>query len=370
MVMRYCVRCVMPNTKPGVTIDADGVCSACRSNEEKRQIDFGTRAEELSALANEVRGSNGNGYDCVIPVSGGKDSTYQVWMMAKVHRLRCVAICVAPHIPTEEGIHNLNNIVIGLNTDLIKLTVRPEAFRDIRRKCFLQKGEPNWAEHLVIFAGVARIAMMYRAPLIVWGEDIAAEFGGSGGGKRIASADEIVKNDLIKDAKLSSLFDDRITERNTYFYQHPEISQLRERKVRSIYLGHYDWWDGYKNFLKAREVGFRARALGPLAGNLIDYDNIDEKLCEINIWFKFLKFGFWRPTDQACYRIWNDAMSREQAVKLVREKQYEFPREYLHEFLEFHRLSESEFWQTVDVFRNRDLWEKKRGEWRLKVELQ
>jgi N-acetyl sugar amidotransferase len=359
----------MPNTKPGVMFDREGVCSACRSNEAKRGIDFGERAEELKELAGQVRGSNGNGYECIVPVSGGKDSMYQTWMMAKVHGLKTLAVCMAPHVPTEEGVANLNTLVQSLNVDLIKVTVRPEPFRDIRRKCFLGRGEPNWAEHLIIFSGVARIAMMYRVPLIVWGEDIAAEFGGTGGGKRVASAESIASNDLIKDAKLASLYDDRINESNTYFYQHPDTSDMKQRGVRSIYLGYYDWWDGYKNFLKSRELGFKPRKAGPLSGNLVDYDNIDEKLCEINIWFKFLKFGFWRPTDQACYRIWNGAMTRTEAVKLVNQKQYEFPIEYLHEFLEFHKVTEDEFWETVDRYRNRDIWERTKGEWRLKTPL-
>jgi hypothetical protein len=112
-----------------------------------------------------------------------------------------------------------------------------------------------------------------------------------------------------------------------------------------------------------------ARKEGPLSGNILDYDNIDEKLCEIHIWFKFLKFGFWRPTDQACYQIWNGRMSRDEAIGVVLEKQYEFPHEYLDEFLEFHQITESEFWECAERFRNKEIWHKVGSRWRLRSEL-
>ena len=118
-------------------------------------------------------------------------------------------------------------------------------------------------------------------------------------------------------------------------------------------------------------MGFIPRKEGPLSGNYLDYDNIDEKLCEINIWLKYIKFGFWRPTDQVCYDIWNGYISREEGVEIVNKLQDQFPKEYFENFLEFHNISDKEFWETVDKFRNLDIWEKgSNNEWRLKVKLQ
>src|SRR5690606_728122 len=112
---------------------------------------------------------------------------------------------------------------------------------------------------------------------------------------------------------------------------------------------------------------FHSRAAGPLSGNFIDYDNIDEKLCEINIWLKYIKFGFWRPTDQTCYDIWNFRMKRSEAVKIINNLQNEFPKEYFHDFLRFHDITEEYFWEIVEKFRNKDIWEKRDdGEWYLK----
>lgn len=367
--MQYCSRCVMPNTKPGVLLDDQGICSACRSVEKKEAIDWEQRAEELAAICDRVRGSNGNGYDCVVPVSGGKDSHYQVYMMKVVHRMKVLTICVVPHLQTKEGIANLNNIVKAFGVDMIKVSLKPSVFKDIRRKAFLELGEPNWADHCSVFAGAARAAYMYRVPLVVWGEDIAVEFGGTTSKERVASAEDLIKNDLIRKRTIEDFYQGAVGASTTVFYRHPEKEELKHRGFQSLYLGYYHNWDGKKHYEVARRYGFQPRARGPLTGNLLDYDNIDEKLCEINIWFKFLKFGFWRPTDQCCYQIWNGRMARPEAVRIVNELQYQFPGDYLDEFLEFNQVTKKEFEDTVERFRNRDIWEKKKGKWRLKVDL-
>jgi N-acetyl sugar amidotransferase len=359
----------MPDTKPGVFLDQDGVCSACRSVERKKDIDWDARARELAELCDSIRGTNGNGYDCLVPVSGGKDSHYQVWVMKVLHNMNVLGVCVVPHLQTSEGIANLNNIVEAYGIDLIKIALKPSVFKRIRQTAFLDLGEPNWADHCSVFAGAARAAYMYQVPLVVWGEDISVEFGGSGSGERVASAENLIKNDLIKKRTLEDFYDDTVDSSTTYFYRHPSIEELKSRKLKSIYLGYYHNWDGKKHYEIAKEQGFQGRKLGPLSGNILDYDNMDEKLCEINIWFKFLKFGFWRPTDQCCYQIWNGRMTREEAVKIVNAKQYEFPKEYFRDFLEFQEITETQFWETVEKFRNKDIWHKVGGEWKLKTPL-
>lgn len=369
--MRYCKRCVMPDTKPGIVFDDEGICSACRSVERKKQIDWDARAAQLRALCDRVRGSNGNGYECVVPVSGGKDSVYQAYMMSRVYNLKTLGIILVPHIQTREGILNLNAMVENLGIDLLKVSVRPSTLQKIRRIAFLEIGNPSYGDHRVVFAGVARAAHFYGAPLVVWGEDIAVEFGGNvaKSSQDEGSAEDLIDNDLFRESSFEDLLRGRIPENELFFYYPPDKEELRRKNIKSIYLGYYHWWDGQKHYQLAQQFGFRGRAQGPLSGNVLAYDNIDEKLCEIHIWFKFLKFGFWRPTDQCCYQIWNGRMSREEAVELVRAKQYEFPKEYLAEFLHYHQLTETEFRECEERWRNHDIWHKINGQWRLKNEV-
>ncbi len=368
--MRYCSRCVLPDTKPGVVFD-DGVCSACRSVERKQKIDWPAREAELRAMCDRIRGSNGDGYECIVPVSGGKDSFFQAYMMSRVYKLRTLAVIVAPHLQTIEGIENLNNLVNVLDVDLIKITIRPSIQQKIRRVALLKVGNPNYAEHRVIFAAVARAAFFHSAPLVVWGEDISVEFGGTVASTSASngSAEELINNDLFREVGFSELLGGSIPDRDLFFYMDPSADSGKRRAAESIYLGYYHWWDGIKHYDLAKRHGFQARRLGPLSGNVLAYDNIDEKLCEIHLWFKFLKLGFWRATDHCCYKIWNGYMTRQEAVERVREVQYQFPVEYFKEFLEYHQLTESDFWSCAERFRNLDIWHKINGEWRLKNEL-
>lgn len=369
--MRFCKRCVLPDTKPGVVFDHEGICSACRSVERKHTIDWEGRAQRLAKLCDEIRGSNGNGYECIVPVSGGKDSCYQAYMMSQVYKLRTLGVVIVPHLQTIEGIENLNSMVTDLGIDLVKVAVRPSTLQKIRRIALLKIGNPNYAEHRVVFSAVARTASFYGAPLVVWGEDIGVEFGGnvSSSSANDGSAEELINNDLFREVGFEDLTGDAVADNELFFYMHPDVEELRRKRIRSIYLGFYHWWDGFKHYQIAKQFGFHGRRLGPLSGNVLAYDNIDEKLCEIHIWFKFLKFGFWRPHDQCCYKIWNGYMSREKAVERIREVQYEFPGEYLKEFLEYHQLSESEFWTCAEQWRNQEIWHKTGGQWRLKTEL-
>lgn len=355
----------MPDTKPGLVIDAEGVCSACRSVDHKKMIDWDARFQELVEICREVKATNKSCYDVLVPVSGGKDSQYQVLKM-KEQGMNVLCVSLAAHLPTKEGIQNFNQMIESYGVDTIKVNLKPSTYRKLRRKCFLERGEPNWAEHCAVFSSVVNVGLIYDVPLILWGEDIAVEFGGRTSNTRKADAHDIIQNDLIKDKTIYDWLDDEIQEKDIFFFKYPPLDVLKQSNMRSIYLGYYHNWDGERHYLATKEYGFTGRKKGPLSGNYINYDNIDEKLCEINIWMKYIKFGFWRPTDQCCYQIWNGRMSRKEAVDIVNRLSGQFPKEYYKDFLNYHMLTEDEFWQTVEKFRNHNIWEKVAGEWVMK----
>ena len=207
--MKYCKRCVLPDTKPGLNIDDNGICSACRMVEIKKTINWEERQQNLKNLCDSIKGSNGHGYDCIVPVSGGKDGTYQVYMMKEVYGLRVLAVNISAHIHTSEGLLNINSMIENLDVDFIKVAVRPSTHRKIRRMGLIKTGNPNYAEHRIVFSAVARAAVFYNVPLVVWGEDIATEFGGNIDKKSEAgSAEELINNDLFREIGFEELIGD------------------------------------------------------------------------------------------------------------------------------------------------------------------
>jgi N-acetyl sugar amidotransferase len=361
----------MPDTKPGVQMDGRGFCNACRSQETKRKINWVEREKELKNILNKVMANNLSSYDCLVPVSGGKNSWYQAHAIKEKYGLKVLCCVMGAHLPTTEGIHNLNQMVKSVDLDIIKITLKPSVYKALRKKTFMIQGEPNWGEHMTVFAGVTNIAIIYDIPLIVWGEDIAFEFGGVQTQTSQADASDIGSNDLIKEKTIDDFLDNDIKKKDTFFYRYPDLKTETGKTISSIYLGHFDFWEGRKHYEFVKTMGFLSRQKGPLSGNYIDYDNIDEKLCEINIWLKYIKFGFWRPTDQTCYDIWNGWLTREEAIEIVNRLNDEFPKEYFNDFLRFHNLTESEFWDTVEKFRNPEIWRKdKQDNWMMKYPLE
>ncbi|WP_086480831.1 N-acetyl sugar amidotransferase [Oceanospirillum sanctuarii] len=367
--MNFCSSCVMPDTKPGVVLDENGHCNACRTKKIKEGIDWTERFKQLENIVHNIKNQEYPFYDCIVAVSGGKDSWYQAAMLAENFGLKVLCVTLGAHLPTTEGIENLNNMIKDLNVDHMKITIKPSTFRKIRKKCFLRQGEPNWAEHCAMFSSVVNTALIYEVPLVIWGEDIAFEFGGIQRSDSKPSALAIDKSDLIKEKTIFDWIDNDISERDIFFYKYPDYKKLVDAGIQSIYLGHFVKWDGRANYEFVRERGFISRKKGPLPGNFLDYDNIDEKLCEINIWFKYLKFGFWRPTDQTCYDIWNGRLSRHDAVKIVNQLQDQKPFNDLDDFLNFHMITKEEFDQTVEKFRDKGIWKLVDGEWVLKNKL-
>ena len=368
--MRYCKTCVLPDTKPGVTFNDEGICSACISTSLKHQIDWGARQEKLMEMCEEIKASNKGQYDCIVPVSGGKDSMFQLHTMKEKYKMKVLGVVVMAHLQTAEGIENINSMVSNIGIDLIKISPRHSTMKKIRKMALVKIGNPNFAEHRVVFAAVARTALFYDVPLVVWGEDIGTEFGGNVHGTSLeGSAEDLIDNDLFREASFDEFVGGTISDSELFFYHQPDKEAIKARNLKSIYLGFYHWWDGHKNYELAQTYGFTGRRAGPLSGNIIAYDNIDEKLCEVHNWLKFIKLGFWRPIDEACYQIWNGRMTREEAVFAVKDKQYEFPQEYFKEFCKYHHITESQYFKIQESLRNLDIWHKKDGDWRLKTEL-
>jgi len=368
--MRYCSSCILPDTKPGVTFNEEGVCSACVSTKLKHQIDWNARQNHLRQICDEIKKLNKGQYDCIVPVSGGKDSIFQLHTMKNVYKMKVLAVVIMAHLQTTEGIENLNSMVTNLGVDLIKISPRHSTLKKIRKMAFVDFGNPNYAEHRVVFAAVARTALFYDIPLVVWGEDIGTEFGGNVHTTSLhGSAEDLIDNDLFREASFDEFVSGSIPDSELFFYHQPEKAAIKQKGIKSIYLGFYHFWDGFKNYEIAKTYGFTGRKAGPLSGNILAYDNIDEKLCEVHNWLKFIKLGFWRPTDEACYQIWNGRMSREEAVIAVKEKQYEFPIEYFEEFCKYHHITESQYFKKQESLRNLDIWKKTNGTWRLRTEL-
>ena len=359
-MIRYCNCCVMPETKPDLFIDEEGVCSACRNMEKRQLVDWESRKQELLKLLDRYRSKDGSNYDCIVPVSGGKDSHFQVIRMLE---LGMNPLCVTSTTDklSDIGRRNIENLK-NLGVDYIEVTVNPLVRRTINKLALTQIGDISWPEHVVIFTIPVRIAVQFNIPLIIWGENPQNEYGGP------ASATE--NNTLTRrwleefggllGLRVSDLIGQEGIERKHLIqYSYPSDEDLQRVGLTGLFLGYYLPWDGYQNALYAQAHGFETYHK-PVEGSLVNYENLDNYQTGIHDYFKFLKYGFGRATDLACLHIRRGRLSRQDAIKLVRMHDGKFPWVYLgchiEEILKDVDMTLDEFIHICDRFTNKKLF--------------
>lgn len=359
-MIRYCARCVMPETKPDLFIDAEGVCSACRCYERRPTIQWDIRKKELMTILERYRNKSGSHWDCVVPISGGKDSTYQVLRMLE---LGMTPLCVNARIWefTDVGRRNLENIK-ELGVDVVEFSPNPVVRRKLSRIGLMQVGDISWPEHVGIFTIPVVVATRYKIPLIVWGENSQDEYGGPAGASDRNVLDRRWLEEFggllgLRVSDLVGMEGLRRQDLIPYFY--PSDEELAEVGVTGLFLGYYLPWDGFTNTLIAQAYGFESYPKN-IEGTMVGYENLDNHYVGIHDYFKFLKYGFSRATDQACLHIRRGRISREDGLRIVRRHDGIFPWTYLgahlEKLLEPLDLTLKQFVDICDRFTNRKIF--------------
>lgn len=360
MELRYCTRCVMPHTKPDLRLDDEGVCNACRSYEARDTVDWDARHRELQEVLARYRSADGHHWDCIVPVSGGKDSTYQVIRMLQLG-LNPLCVTATTCDLSELGRKNIENLK-SLGVDHVMFSPNPKVRAKLNRIGLTEVGDISWPEHVGIFTIPVRAAVQYRVPLIVWGENSQNEYGGpaAAAGNNVLTRRWLEEFGGLLGLRVSDLpGSDGIEGRHLIPYTYPTDAELAEVGVTGIFLGHYIPWDGYANALISQAHGFHT-AETAVEGSVVNYENIDNYQTGIHDYFKFLKFGFGRATDIACLHARRGRITRQDALAFVARHDGKFPWTYLGKplaaILEPMEMDVEEFTAICDRFTNRQLF--------------
>ena len=350
----------MPETKPDLFIDREGICSACRSYENRKTVDWTARRRELEGILDRYRSKNGSNYDCVVPVSGGKDSTFQTLQMLE---LGMNPLCV--NGTTDKlspiGRRNIENLK-RLGVDFVEVSMNPVIRRRVNRIALTQIGDISWPEHIAIFTIPVRVAVHFGVPLIIWGENSQNEYGGPAAA---AESPVLTRRWLEEFGGLLGLRvadlpgQEGIEPRHLIQYTYPSDEELARVGVTGLFLGHYVPWDGYTNALLAQAHGFETFPK-TVEGSIVNYENLDNVQTGIHDYFKYLKYGFGRATDLACMHIRRGRLARAAALELVKLHDGRFPWTYLacpiEEVLAEIGMEMDEFVRVCDRFTNKKLF--------------
>ncbi len=362
--MKYCKKCILPETRPGIIIDAEGVCSACRNFELREKIDWEHREKLFDDVIQNAK-LNSDGYDCLIPVSGGKDST---WQVVKCLEKGLSPLCVTwkPPGQTSIGKENLDNL-IRLGVDHIHYSINPEVEKNFMLSALRRFGTPAIPMHMAIFNIPLKIALKHEIPLVIWGENSAFEYGDPSEermGFRL-SKNWFKKFGVTHGTTAEDWIDNTLTRKSMNAYFGPDLDELEKQGVLAIFLGYYFEWDVETTRDVAKLNGFKSNPNGARTG-IYDYADIDDDFISIHHYIKWYKFGCTRSFDNLSIEIRNGRITRDEAVNIVKSQGDCMPKDDIEKICKFMGIEVKEFFIIIESFRNKDIWYKDHGTWKIR----
>lgn len=361
MNINWCKNCLNASTRPRITFDERGWCNACQWMEEKKTIDWNKRQEQLVSLIDKHKG-NGP-YDCLVAVSGGKDGSYVAHTLRSRYGINPLCVTVRPPLSLDIGDENLKAFI---NSGFEHLLISPNssAMQQLDKVGFLEYGQGYYGWLIAIHTAVLRIAEKFKISLVFYSEDGEVEYGGSSE-KRYEGVYGI---DYMRKAYLSSTYDNVMTlanlnERDLYWFSFPQDLVDSLSNIEVTHFSFYENWDPYRNYLVAKEFcGLKENDEGAV-GTFTNFAQNDQQLASLHYYLMYLKFGFGRATQDAGIEIRRGAMSRDQAINLVKLYDNQAPEDSYQAYCKYYGITLQEFESTIDKFTNKSLFDKINGRW-------
>lgn len=370
--MTYCTRCLYPKNHPlNIVFDEQGVCSGCRVHEEKDRLDWASRGDILRGVLNAYKNTSGRNYDCIIPVSGARDSYFIVHTVKNVYGMNPLLVTYNKQYNTDVGVRNLAHLRMLFNCDIMTLTVNPETVKKITRATMRKLGSIYW--HCLAGQTVypVQVAVKFKIPLIIWGAHQGIDQVGM-----FSHLDEVEmtrkyrkEHDLMGLEAEDLIADfDGISEADIIQYKYPDDIEIERIGVRGIYLNNYIRWD-----TKAQHEQMINLYNYETASQNRTFDTYNDVDCfnysDVHDYIKFLKHGYGKAFDHATREIRLRRMTRTQGVKFVRTNTPKHPK-HLKLFLDWIGMTENSFHYIIDQHRNKNMWQRNENwDWELKTDI-
>lgn len=368
--MKYCKKCLYPeNAKPTIIFDDEGVCSGCNYHESRKDddVDWEERLELFEDLLKEAKDlakERGNAHDCIVPVSGGKDSHYQVWLLKEKYKMNPLLVSFNHGFNTPAGLRNLNNLIEKSGCDAVVYTAGKDAVRKISRLMLEKVGDLTWHYHAGIRTLPFKVAVEKNIPLIVWGEHGFAELTG------LVSLKDFVEftrwtrkeHDMRGIDAEELIGQNGITAADIEPYIFPTDEEIEKTDVRGIYISNFFKWNAEEHAKRMKQEWDFGYITYKRDRTFNLYSKIEDHANDVHDYLKYLKFGYGRATDDASMEIRHGRMTREEGLKIVKEYDAKTPRT-LEFYCKFLGMTVQEFYSLIEPMRDPDIWEKIDGQW-------
>lgn len=371
--MLYCTNCLSMSTRPNVKFTSSGMCPACSQFESPSSIDWSLRLTELESIKKFGKAHSTSGYDCIIGVSGGKDSTVQALFVRDTLKMKplLVSMNYPPQQISELGVRNLSNL-IDLGFDCLSINCSPVVWKGLMRSGFYKFG--NWAKstELALFSSVPRIAIAYQIPLIWWGENASVQLGDMNvEGDDPSDGNKLKYSNTLDGGNIDWLLQTGLRRNQILQFQYPSDQEMLRAGIRVIFLGHFiKDFTIFSNGTRASLRGLTFKAPSIMDADFWGTSMLDEDFFTVNMMIKWLKFGFGRANDNVNEEIRCGRLSREEAIKIVEKFDGVCSTQVIEKFCSYIEVTTEEFWRVVDTFVNYDLFERiERGVYRRKFQV-
>jgi N-acetyl sugar amidotransferase len=360
--MNYCKLCLQPDTRPNTKFSETQICPACNYAITLQDVDWESRKVELDEIVAFGKENNSSGYDCIIGVSGGKDSTRQAIYVKEVLKMNPLLVCLAPppQQVTMRGVNNISNL-INLGFDCITINPAPVVWKNLMHLSFYEYVNPFKSTELALFSSVPRLAIAYQIPLIWWGENSALQLGElSVMGKTGSDGNNLKKMNTLGGGDITWILNKNFSKKEILQYCYPSDDDMERVGLRITFLGYF-WkdWSLIDNGNYAALRGLDVRRERPEnIGEHVGVTALDEDWTPMNQMLKYLKYGFGRTTDYVNEDIRLGRISREEGIKVIEQYDGTCSTEYIQSFCDFIEINLNEFWTVVDCVVNKKLFKK------------
>lgn len=367
--MKYCSRCTYPSITVNLEMDENYVCSSCQSQEKFKELtpEFWQKRKKIfEGILEETIKNNKSNYDCIIPVSGGKDSYYQAHIIAKEYGLKPLLVTYHGNNYLPEGDHNRDRMRHVFDADHLVFGPSVEVLKKLNRICFKKMGDMNWHNHCGIMTYPIQVAVAQKIPLMIWGEvnwDISGMFDPEDFMEFTARVRH--EHDLRGYEWYDMLDDkdDKLTEKDVLWAKYPTDEEILKVGTRGIYIGNFFKWDANQHAKMVQEkYDWRPRQ-EPFERTYRQISNLDDRYENgAHDLLKFIKFGYGRASDHTSKDIRDGYMTREEGVELVKKYDHVVSSD-LYYWLDYVGMTEKEFWQIADTFRDPRVWRIEDNQW-------
>ena len=366
--MEYCKECFTPSTRPRIQF-SKGICNACihAKNRKNKSINYEERKKEFLNLIERmeiIMEKNDNSYHCIVPWSGGKDSSSIALKLKNQFNLNPLLVTFNPLIPTQIGIEN-RKALLEKGFDSIYLEANKLISKKLSLRFLVERGNPKLHWNAGITSSLYRTAINFKIPFIFYAEHGETNYGGkvlSKDSEKKRNYEEVIENVIGDDPHNWESLDMKLNEISPYLM--PSQEELDELKIEGHYFGYYFPWD-IKDNIKyiQRNIDFKSHPKGRTIGTFTDFDSLDDYIDDVYYYLQYIKYGFGRAIRDASRHIQLGYLSKKEALEIIFKYDGEYPGDSIEKSLRYWDISKEKFNQIVDNHRSSLIWEKKNNRW-------